>query len=233
VTVRSSNPVGYGLGSSAAFSVALLRALCAATGRCLSQEELNTHAFALEQHVHGRPSGIDNTVVSHCRAVAFRRGEEPRFIDPTHRPRLVLARSSEPGATRDAVARVAGIARRDPTRLAQLCDEAREVAVAGQTALLRGAWPRLGALMNQAHALLQEIDVSTAELDRLVAAARAAGALGAKLTGAGRGGFVVALVSADTEASVERGLAAAGAAEVIIEHSTGELTNGARPGGGT
>jgi mevalonate kinase len=69
--------------------------------------------------------------------------------------------------------------------------------------------------MNENHELLQQIGVSSPELDRLVNAARAAGAAGAKLSGAGLGGTMLALVSAETEAGVERALAEAGARRVI------------------
>ena len=80
VNVHSTNPIGHGLGSSASFAVALLRALARAGKHALSLEQVNEHALALEQLVHGNPSGIDNTVITYERPVWFVREAPPEFI---------------------------------------------------------------------------------------------------------------------------------------------------------
>ncbi len=215
VRVRSSIPIGHGLGSSAAYAVALVGALARAGGRALSPEELHAQAHALEQLSHGWPSGIDDTVITLARPLWFRRGEPPRPLPPRPELGLLLASSGRPGSTREAVASVAELREAKPARFAALLAEAEVVAGEGREAFLDGDDRHLGVCLDRNHALLVELGVSTPELDRLANAAREAGALGAKLTGSGRGGFLVALAATGDLETLASTLADAGAAAVL------------------
>jgi mevalonate kinase len=116
----------------------------------------------------------------------------------------------------------------EPARYEALFDRVGELVARARAALAAGDIAALGPLLGQNHALLQQIGVSSPELDALVAAARDAGALGAKLSGAGWGGVMLALVTPDARARVAKALTAAGARRVIettiLQHSTGPQT---------
>ena len=213
--VRSTLPVGYGLGSSASFAVALCGALLRAAAKESTVERLNQLALGLEQITHGNPSGIDNTVVTLRVPVFFRRDEEPKTLCLPAPPLLLLASSGAPGSTKEAVSRVGQAQRADPSGFARRCDRASELVTRGARALEAGDQEALGLLMDQNHALLAELGVSTPGIETLVAAARNAGALGAKVTGSGRGGFIVALVQPAREEAVARSLEQAGSPLVI------------------
>jgi mevalonate kinase len=215
IEVRSSVPLGAGLGSSAAFSVALVGALAEAALQRLDLEGLNARAHALEGLVHGSPSGIDNTVISHRRPLWFVKGAESELLDGPGTLGLVLASSGAPRSTREAVAAVGALRQAEPARFAELCDRARDVTTSARTAFASGDAKTLGGLMNENHELLRAIGVSTPTLDRLTEAARGAGALGAKLTGGGRGGFIVALLPVGGEGDVSAALKQAGATQLL------------------
>jgi len=215
IEARSSVPLGAGLGSSAAFSVALVGALARAAGQRLAVEALNVRAHALEGLVHGSPSGIDNTVIAHRRPIWFVKGAEPELLDGPGTLGLVLASSGAPRSTREAVAAVGVLRQAEPARFASLCERAGELTTRARAAFQAGDATALGALMNENHELLRAINVSSEALDRLVVAARGAGALGAKLTGGGRGGFVVALLPVGGEGRVSAALKHAGATQLL------------------
>jgi mevalonate kinase len=217
VAVRSTIPVGHGLGSSAALAVALVRALAAAAGRALDAAAVNVHAHALETLVHGTPSGVDDTVVTLERPVRFRKGDGLRALRAGGAFGLVLGSCGHGGSTRDAVAGVAALRRAEPARFEALRAEAEEVIGAGVAAFEAGDAARLGTLCDRNHALLRAVGVSNDALDRLAAAARGGGALGAKMTGGGLGGFVLAVVpgGAATAERVAAALRAAGAATLL------------------
>ena len=215
VRVRSDVPIGYGLGSSAAFAVAVCGALARAAGHELSLDALNAHAHALERVVHGAPSGVDDTVITWGRAVSFRRGEPFAFVTPGRPLRLVLASTPRIGTTHDAVAGVGRLRQSEPARFDVLLRDAGWVALQGLEAFRAGDAPRLGTLLDENHRLLLELGVSIPALDRLALAARQAGALGAKMTGGGLGGFVVALCREGGEADVTQAMRAAGGDHVM------------------
>jgi mevalonate kinase len=211
VKVSSTLPIGYGVGSSASFAVALLGALSRAAGAPLPPAQLGEKAHALEHLSHGQPSGIDDTVVTFERPIWFRRGEPPVPLTLTAPPRLLLAGSGRPGCTRDAVASVARLRASSPGAFDALHRCAVELVNRGRAALEAGDSLALGGCLDETHGLLQRLGVSSSELDRLVAIARGAGALGAKLTGSGLGGFVVALAPPGGEAHLREALEQAGA----------------------
>lgn len=194
IEVQTSLPRGMGLGSSAAVAVALVRAFGRLTGQEPDNERVNAIAYECEKLAHGTPSGLDNTVATYAVPMLFRRDPDlhiERVAAPE--PPLVIALSSRPGSTTAEVTGVRERRERLPARYDALFDEIGALAQDGAAALERGDFEELGRLMNLCHGLLNAIEVSTAELEGMVQIARAAGAAGAKLTGAGGGGSIVAI----------------------------------------
>lgn len=207
---HSSIPLGFGLGSSAAFAVGVMATLHALLDLRPDAETLRAHAHALERVVHGTPSGIDDAVVAARRPLSLRKGEKPAPLALAAPLSLVLASAGSPGSTRDAVARVATLRREAPARFTPLLEAARDLGERGLAACAAGDLVELGALFDRAHTLLQALEICTPQIDELVRAARGAGALGAKLTGAGLGGFMVALVPTGHEERIRAALVDAG-----------------------
>ncbi len=221
VELASTIPLGAGLGSSAALAVSLVGAVARAAGRTIGTDELRCHAHELEKLIHGRPSGLDDAVVADAGPIWFRLGHDPvRIHWPASAGRdwqLLLASDGERRDTRAAVAAVAALREHQPDRFDALCRRAGELAHEGRRAFEEGAGEQLGRLLDANQALLEQLGVCTPSLARLVAASREAGAWGAKLTGAGGGGFVVAVVCIERAAAVEQALERAGAAVVLRE----------------
>ncbi len=220
LSVTSAIPIASGLGSGAAISVAVIRALVAYLGRGdeVSRADVSALAYEVERLHHGTPSGIDNTVIAYEQPVYFVRREAGPLIEPfaVARPlRLVIGDTGVRSATKDVVGDVRRRWSADFSRFEAIFDACGRIADAGREALAAGDLAAAGALMNENHEWLSRMTVSSPPLDRLVGAARRAGALGAKLSGAGRGGNMIALVTADTEIAVADGLLAAGAARVF------------------
>jgi mevalonate kinase len=185
-------PSRAGLGSSAALAVAVARAAAAATGRAPDDAAIDAAVDAAEVIFHGNPSGIDAAAAKSGGAGRFTRAAGWRPVPVLQAMRLCVGLSGRP---RDTVAQVAAVARlRDRlavtddilAALGKLADEA-----AG--ALGKGDVDGLGRTFDAAHGLLYALRVSSPELETLVQSARAAGAIGAKLTGAGGGGAVIAI----------------------------------------
>jgi mevalonate kinase len=213
LTVRSTLPSGAGLGGSAALAVALVRALDDEAGQHQTSESVCRRAHELEKIAHGRPSGIDDSVVAYEQAVRLDPGKGLTPIRGAQEAKMWVGLSPERTATKVAVAKVAERAAARPDAFQNLLLASRECVQQAETSLVRGDWPALGAVLTRTHGLLREVGVSTTRLDALVDAALAAGAYGAKLTGAGLGGAVIALGpdDLDFEAVWQR----AGVAEVI------------------
>jgi hydroxymethylglutaryl-CoA reductase len=211
VEMHSSLPRAMGLGASAAFAVALVRAFASELALELDDAAVNAIAFKCEELAHGTPSGIDNTLATYSTPLLFRRDGalEIETLDLSELPPVVIACSHTPGLTRDQVARVRERRERHPDRFDAIFREMDGLSRDGADALREHDYGRLGELMNIGQGLLSAIGVSTAELEGMVELARAAGAAGAKLTGSGGGGSIVALCPG-TEAPVRDALEAAG-----------------------
>lgn len=193
--VTSDIPVGANLGSGAAVSVAIGRAIAAYFGCALSAEEVSRLAYEVEELYHGSPSGIDNTVIAYEQPVWFVRGERPEILDTTIGAALplVIADTGIATPTRIPVGDVRAAWERERDRFEDYFDAIASLVHQSRAALERGDLVRLGQAMNDNHALLQKLGVSCPELDALCDAARSAGALGAKMSGGGRGGNMIAL----------------------------------------
>ena len=179
VGVESDLPAGAGLGASAALSVAFARALLARRGRPdASDDDVVALAQVGEAVFHGRPSGIDATVAASGSAIRFVRGDPPkvrRLRLPEPVP-LVVARSGEPPSTLEMVDRVTRRLEAAPGATNALFDLLATLMDVATPALERADWAALGRALDAAHSILRRLNVSTLDLDRGVAAARAASA---------------------------------------------------------
>jgi mevalonate kinase len=215
IQIKSTIPVAAGLGSGAAVSVAILRALSAYLHAPLPDERVNELAFEVEKLHHGTPSGIDNAVVTFARPVYFVKDRPIKTLRVGAAFTIVIADTGISAPTKESVAAVRSLWEADPARWETVFDRVGEIASQARQAMENGEIAKLGRLMNANHALLQEMTVSCMELDHLVEKARLSGALGAKLSGGGRGGNMLALVPGEKSASLAQALLSAGARRVI------------------
>lgn len=215
--VRSDIPIGCGLGSGAAVSVAAVGALCACHGLGCGRRAASELAYEAEKVHHGTPSGVDNTVIAMGRPVLFKKGSEPELVDPPRAPvHLVVGYTGRRHKTSEVVSDVAKAREADAPKYDAIFSEMGRIARDGLSAFRLGRFPDLGRLMDCNQGLLELIGVSSPELKKLITAARAAGALGAKLSGAGRGGCMAALAADGESARRIRGaLEAAGASKAF------------------
>jgi hydroxymethylglutaryl-CoA reductase len=193
-------PRGMGLGGSAAMAVAIVRALDAHFALQLNDDEVNALAFESEKLAHGNPSGIDNTIACYRQPLVYRPGT-PALIEPLNIPepiQLVIGMTGDEGLTAGTVARVGDAWKRDPRLYERIFDQIDGLVLRAVQAIQDHDLPALGSLMNVCHGMLNALQVSTPDLERLVSIARSSGALGAKLTGGGGGGSIVALCGDDT-----------------------------------
>jgi mevalonate kinase len=202
-------PLGAGIGGSAAFAVAVARALIDVRERQgasptrpespPSLDEVVAAANASEQILHGRPSGVDSAMSAAGGVGVFRKVDG---LCPVRVPamRIIVGPSGEQRSTAAMIQRVAQATSgaREDKRLIEL----GSLTDNGTRSLLGGDTAALGVAMDRAHALLADLGVSTPMLDRLCESARRAGAYGTKLTGAGGGGAVIALAPRDKEPAI-------------------------------
>ncbi len=216
IHIESDIPAASGLGSGAAVSVAVIRALAAFLGQPLDHETVNALAYEIEKLHHGAPSGIDNTVVTYAQPVYFVKGRPVERLRVGEPFTLLIGDSGIPALTRDSVAAVRQLWETSRSHCEHIFDTIASLVQAARRALEDGDLSTLGLLMNENHALLQDLTVSSPELDRLTEAARVAGAWGAKLSGGGRGGAMIALAPTDAIKEVQHALQQAGAKRVIV-----------------
>lgn len=216
ISVRSSIPVASGLGSGAAVSVATIRALAKYLKKTLSEEQVSALAFETEKLYHGTPSGIDNTVVTYAKPVYFVKGQPIALLHVKKPFTIVIGDTGIPASTKDSVRDVRMQQHKQPERYGTLFAAVGSIAKTARQLIESGMPESFGPLMNENHALLRSMGVSSPELDQLVEAAREAGALGAKMSGGGRGGNMIALAQAGKARAVARSLKEAGALKTII-----------------
>ncbi len=225
IMVQSAIPIASGLGSGAAIVAALIRALARHLQRpdLAENEAVSAMTYEVEKIYHGTPSGIDNTVVSYEQTVYFVRRRPENLIDlftSTKSLRLLLADTGIHSSTRLVVGHVRKQWQANQARYERIFVSCGTVAAEARQAIEAGDHFRVGELMDKNQQLLREMGVSAPELDRLVGAAKKAGALGAKLSGAGWGGNMIALVNEQTVEPVRQALVDAGA-RTVLESAVG------------
>ena len=195
IEVFSDIPRGMGLGGSAAIAVSIIKALNNHFKLALNQDEINQMALESEKIAHGNPSGIDNTMATYGHPLIFRNGDNP-LIEPLNINEtfsILVGFSSTEGLTAKTVGIVRDLWKKNPGVYEKIFDEIDSLALQSIQAIQNNDFELLGQLMNINHGLLNTLQVSTPELERLIMIARESGALGAKLTGGGGGGAVIAL----------------------------------------
>ncbi len=216
VLIDSSIPDASGLGSSAAVAVATVKAVSEFFGIHLKENEISSLSFESEKIVHGSPSGIDNTVSVYGGGILFRKGRIIKVKIPGNIP-LIIGDTLKKRNTGGMVSRVrenylkyTGIFKPILTAIGRISLQAKKFLEAADLS-------KLGELLNINQALLESLGVSTIELEKLVYAAREAGAYGAKLTGAGGGGCIVALAPSDISQNIASKISEAGGRAYITQ----------------
>lgn len=199
--ITSDLPGGAGLGCSAAMGVAATRAIDALFGLNRDAIEVADASMAWERVFHGNPSGIDSAMAARGGIAVFRRGIPLQMVDAKVLPLMVIGHSGESASTRSMVERVARQHAQSPDELEAIFDAIAELVSQGRVALEAADLAAFGRLMDRNQQLLERLKVSTANLQEMCEICRAAYALGAKLTGGGGGGCMIALV-ADEQDSI-------------------------------
>lgn len=217
ITVKSNIPAERGMGSSAAVATALVRALFNLFDEKLTDTLLNQFVSISETIAHGNPSGLDAKVVRSEQSVYFVRNQETEFFTVDLPGFLVIGDTGDHGETGAAVRAVGELVSNPLSEGKKWVKELGKLTKQARHFIERKELKPLGEILDQAHQNLQQLKVSNEKLDRLVYAAKETGALGAKLTGGGRGGCMIAL--ADTEelaAHISEKLEEAGATKTWI-----------------
>ena len=195
ITLSGNLPGFSGIGASAASCVAIVRALNGEFNLQLSDEKINAAAFEAEKAYQGKPSGIDNTAATYGGLLWYKRGEPPAIERMKIRApvEIVMGNTGIVADTAKVVLEVVERKKANPEKYNPIYENAEKLAFEARKALEEFELEKVGKLMDENHKLLQEIDVSCRELNELVEIAKKHGALGAKLTGGGRGGCMIAL----------------------------------------
>jgi len=193
ITLGGDLVAASGIGASAASCVAIARALSEEFNLGLSDERINEIAYEGERAYHGAPSGVDNTAATYGELIWFVKGRPIELIKIKKPVEIVMGNTGVVTNTKAAVAGVRERKEKYPEKYAKIFKDAEDLAQKARKALESYDLKAVGKYMNENHRQLQEIDLSCKELDFLVGIARKQGALGAKLTGGGLGGNMVAL----------------------------------------
>ena len=201
IEVFSDVPRGMGLGGSAVLAVSIIKALNHHYKMGLSEQEINEMAYESEKIAHGNPSGIDNTIATYGYPLIYRKGEKTlkerlQIKEPLD---LVLAFSKSEGLTAKTVAHVRTQWKSNQEMYEGVFDDIDAIVLNGIKAIQENDLKQLGELMNFNQGLLNTLQVSTPELERMIYIARDAGAFGAKLTGGGGGGAIIAVSDSPKE----------------------------------
>lgn len=215
IRISSNIPIGSGLGSSASSSISMIRSVSEFLGHTPDNEEVNRLAFEMEKIHHGNPSGIDNTVITFAKPICFIREQPIEFLEIPRGFDLIIADTGIRASTAEAVARVKEQYSQSPSKFKDLFEKIGNLTAQIKELMLSGAIPDMGPLLTQNHHYLKQMGVSCPKLDALVSAALKSGAHGAKLSGGGLGGNMMALVDHSSIQTVEEHLVKAGAVSII------------------
>ena len=225
IVLSSTIPIASGLGSGAALSAALVRAIFARAGQAPEPATVSALVYESERYFHGTPSGIDNTVIAYGAPVWFVKGLPPQIFTPCRSFTLAIADSGVASPTKETVGDVRRAWQQQPAQFDVIFDEIGAIAEQARCVIEQtGHLDKLGQLFDENQRLLAALGVSSPLLAKLIRAARQAGALGAKLSGSGRGGNIIALVEDTAAEEVRSALLQAGAKQVIVTQ-VGSLSN--------
>jgi mevalonate kinase len=221
IRITATIPIAAGLGSGAAISVAIIRAFSEFLGRPLPNEKVSELAFEVEKVHHGTPSGIDNTVITYEKPVYFTKSagntsSQILTLQVAEPFTLVIGDSGISSPTALTVADVRQAWLEDGELYERLFSITGDLVKSARGAIENGDMPALGQLMDENQTMLEKMGVSSAELEQLIQAARQAGAYGAKLSGGGRGGNMIALAPEEAAGKISEALITAGATNTIV-----------------
>jgi hydroxymethylglutaryl-CoA reductase len=188
-------PRAMGLGGSAALAVSVIRALSSYAGLNLDNERINEIAYESEKLVHGTPSGIDNTMATYGKLIKYKKDASPKTenINLQKPLPIVIGLSGTEGLTLKMVKQVREGWLKNQNLYNSIFEQINSISLEAISAFENYDLEKLGYLMNMNHGLLNALQVSTQELEEMISIARRNGALGAKLTGGGGGGAMIAL----------------------------------------
>lgn len=193
IRIESSIPPGKGLGSSASVAIAVIRSLFSYRRESYTKETLLELANVAETHAHGAPSGIDSLTITSQYPVWYEKDKPVAYIKPQKDLYFVVADTGRMADTRSAIESIASLLKAAPKRFQSKLERIGDITFQAKDALEKASKHVLGQLLNEAQKELEALGVSDAGLNRLIYLARQEGALGAKLTGGGNGGCIIAL----------------------------------------
>jgi mevalonate kinase len=204
--VRSMIPIAVGLGSSAAICVATVSAVEKLFDSRLKKKEISNIAFEGETIIHGKPSGVDNNISTFAGIMSYDKENGIKRHKLNHDIPFIIGNSKKKRSTKKMVEIVAALKKRNPNEIDKILDSMDLIAKSGLNALLKAELKKMGDLMNLNHGFLSSIGVSTMKLEILCHTSRNNGAWGAKLTGAGGGGCMIALSEESNIPKIERAI---------------------------
>lgn len=200
IEVETEIPMGRGIGSSAAAATAIVRGIFEFFHKPLSEEELYSLVEIAENYAHGKPSGIDMRAVANEEAIFYQKSQGAFSLASPKPFYLVVADTGVIGDTKLAVRHVKELKQQRPNVIDPIIDKIEGIVWKAKEAILTGDSILLGSLLIKNHENLKKLEVSNSMLDHLVETAMSAGALGAKLSGGGMGGCMIALTKNITDA---------------------------------
>jgi mevalonate kinase len=224
VQISSTIPIAAGMGSGAAISAAIIRGVSSFLGQPLPNSKVSELSYEVEKIHHGNPSGIDNNVISFEKPVYFQKEHPIQFLEIKNDTHWLIADTGEKTPTLETVSELGKRHASDPHYYDNIFLQIGSIAQKARQALIEGDLTILGPLLKENHTLLQELEVSCPALDSLTRAALHAGAAGAKLSGGGRGGNIIALTQERQIETTRNALLEAGAVNVISTKLSKDLS---------
>lgn len=227
LTIISTIPAERGMGSSAAVAAAVIRSLYHYAGKELKDEQLLRLINVAEVIAHGNPSGLDALMTSSASPVYFKKQHPFEPFPLSLEGYLIVADTGQMGQTKEAVGDIAAQMNKQEAEISPKIKQLGQLADSAKESIQENELEKLGSLMTEAHRILSELTVSNDKLDTLVEKALETGALGAKLTGGGRGGCMISLASSSKEAErISNALLKAGAVQTWIHPLGGTRHDG-------
>mgnify|MGYP001198475720 FL=1 len=193
IRIKSSIPPGKGLGSSASVAIAIVKSLFMYSNEQYTKEQLLQLANISEKFAHGAPSGIDPLTITSHSPIWYKKEEPIDYITPSGEFYFVVADTGRMADTKSAVNTVTKLIKQAPQKVYGKIERIGDITYQAREALEKSSKQLLGYLLNEAQKELESIGVSDSSLNKLIHFAREEGALGAKLTGGGNGGCIIAL----------------------------------------
>lgn len=201
ITITSTIPAERGMGSSAAVAVATIRALFHYFNESLSNDVLLELTNISETIAHGNPSGLDAAMTSSNSPLYYVKGQKFELFPLKVTAYIVVADTGITGQTKEAVENIAQLYQSAPEETDNSIKQLGQLTKRAKVAIEQDQAIELGTCMTQAHKILDSLGVSNPELNRLVQTALDSDAIGAKLTGGGRGGCMIALAKSKSAAN--------------------------------